>query len=244
MKERQLENWICNHWDDDLYPSPWIGATLIGRQVQLPNGICDLLAMSYVPTIIELKAGRLKEKDVGQILRYAHDVSMILRDINHAFGDEIVTLAESKFNLNIEPALSAFLSTWALLTQVPVAEAGIAESMRLILIGQSIDENALISATGGHIEIWLWKYDEGQDLFSFRQQQHESRAIKNPRPHWADALEQLIFDDAAMTAQMYVPPPVRWWGRGSLVRPKAAPISPHPSAGGVGVGCCHDRSDV
>lgn len=82
--EASLERYICEH-PEALHQ----GLQIVGRQLCLTHGRLDILGWLDVEDVycgrfceawvIELKARALKERDIGQVLRYAHDVSKAIQ---------------------------------------------------------------------------------------------------------------------------------------------------------------------
>lgn len=74
FSEREFEDWLFENpaameilGDEEFH---WIG-----RQVQLPSGVADLIGRCGVKIfVVELKSENLKSQDVAQVLRYASDV--------------------------------------------------------------------------------------------------------------------------------------------------------------------------
>ncbi len=185
--ERHLEDWICDNWDD-----LGIGLCLgefIGRQVPLQNGICDILSVrAGIPVVTELKIGKLKEQDIGQLLRYAGDVKRYLRGwaiCHENFSDFVET--------NVEKARKGFNSLVELGHQMPVAEAGIQNSMCKILIGESVDSKIIASAEGADVEIYTYEYLG--DVFTFEKASSDW-AYRLPVPEWIPRMSREIVGSA------------------------------------------------
>ena len=78
VTEKELEDLICK--DLSVIEGDFL---FVGRQISLPHGILDILAIRNCFThaevaVIELKLGKLKERHVGQTLRYMFDVDWML----------------------------------------------------------------------------------------------------------------------------------------------------------------------
>lgn len=193
--ERELEDWICDHWNDTPCPpghtTPWLGSTFMGRQVPLLHGICDILAAGDTVEIIELKATRIREKDVGQILRYAHDVFHYLRcfDGDHTStayrgnAYEENTIIREAFETHRESLLGPRMRP------------------RLSLVGPSVDRKALASASGGDIEVWLWRYDRATNLFQFEPVDPTDQRL-NRYPDWAIRLYSKLCQECSRIARL------------------------------------------
>lgn len=79
-REREIETALVQHLH---HLEGW---SVLGRQVQLPMGILDLLIMHrhdksgcYAPIVVEIKRGRVNEAACGQLLGYVYQVSSIVR---------------------------------------------------------------------------------------------------------------------------------------------------------------------
>lgn len=84
--EKELENYICAH------PECLPGGVfeIFGRQVKTPHGVIDILGRDGDNIeIVELKAGALQEKDIGQVLRYVYDIKNILKQIGRSLYPDL-----------------------------------------------------------------------------------------------------------------------------------------------------------
>jgi hypothetical protein len=163
----------------------------MGRQVPLLHGICDILAVGYTVEIIELKATRIREKDVGQILRYAHDVFHYLRCFDCDRNSTAYKRNAYEENTVIREAFGAHRES--LLRQSP--------RPLLSLVGPSIDRKALASADGGGIEVWLWRYDHAANLFQFEPIDPTDERL-NRYPDWAIRLYSKLCQECNRIAHL------------------------------------------
>jgi len=163
ISERQLEDWIVEHWDDVPFTGDYIG-----RQIELPHGRLDLLGFLDVAQVIELKARPLKEKDIGQLLRYTGDIKATLQmayDCNDK--DRLRSLLQTEYQWELVNDILQLLAS------KPTARAGFERSIAPILIGSSVTESILACAYGANIEVYTWKHYEGYG-FEFY---HHTRGI-------------------------------------------------------------------
>jgi len=147
ISERELEDWIVENWED----TPWSYGKLVGRQLSLKHGRCDLLAVIDSVAVIELKAKKIREKHVAQVLRYKLDIMNILRSLYHG--------TNTMFRVRV--ANEAILDDF-----VPFVQKGFQVStnpfvrlapMQAILVGPSIEENALAAAIAAGVEVYEWE---------------------------------------------------------------------------------------
>ncbi len=90
--EKHLEDWIALHLNAVLP----IGSILLRRQLRLPSGIADMVAVNgrYL-TVIELKKGVVDAACVVQALRYMCDLQGIYEQtLGDLFGDSSLTWDE------------------------------------------------------------------------------------------------------------------------------------------------------
>ena len=206
ISERELEDWICEHWDDEgsEYPVPFSGA-LIGRQVQVEHGIIDLLSVGMGTTrVIELKKGTLKESDIGQVLRYSWDIKWMLQCLARYYNpldlagipDHLIDLTKQfflYFHCKDEP--------WT------VTEPGICshvgyENVQPVLIGKSANLKLLSAAEAARVKVYTWEYLESEKAFSFRWQYSHDMFYRIGRfPSWAILLTEHIREDSREEAK-------------------------------------------
>lgn len=152
ISEKQLEDFVCRRPEYML----WEGVEIIDRQVQLPHGILDVLAFDGRTLVIELKARTIKEKDVGQVLRYTYDVRTEIERLG-AFEDPM-----KYFTLEGDKA-SKFFDLWGEYHGLTLAWDN---AITPVLVGPGITLNAKIAAIGAGIEVILWKYDDEDGTIS------------------------------------------------------------------------------
>lgn len=115
--EKHLEDWIVQNplalgfdeydfppLEDEIFPH----YELVGRQVPLPSGYCDLVAeqMDFL-SIIELKKGAIGFKAFAQLLRYMRDVREVW---NHgALGGLPIPDNRPDFNFWLQPHIRGVL---------------------------------------------------------------------------------------------------------------------------------------
>lgn len=88
FSERELEDWFFENPSEFAETAKCQCGTFrwIGRQMQVPSGIIDLLGMCACrgdyPSlyVVELKAERLKSCAIGQVVRYAKDIDRAMDD--------------------------------------------------------------------------------------------------------------------------------------------------------------------
>jgi Holliday junction resolvase-like predicted endonuclease len=151
VKERELEDWICNH--------PYVlgeEAVLIGRQITLEHGRLDILAVRRpYPTqqvlVVELKTRQLKQRDVGQVLRYVNDVKQeLLRSIRSWAREILWRRASDCYQVGQEPTAH---------DAVACTTNAVLDNVSGVLIGTSIDDNLLAACAGARINVSLWHRD-------------------------------------------------------------------------------------
>lgn len=103
--EKHLEDWIVNnlHWFGDLYDNEYLygfenhaapfgedhfvvpmATKIVGRQLQLPDGIADLVVTDHDRLmVVELKKGDLSFDVLGQCLRYMNNLTNIFNVVEH-----------------------------------------------------------------------------------------------------------------------------------------------------------------
>jgi len=187
MKERQLEDWICQNWE----LSPWgqLNEVLIGRQIRLKHGRCDLLAFHAYPHLIELKARKIREQDIGQILRYRHDVSKVPNALclDNPYG---------YIKGGNEYEHQQFMRAWRLASQLPPTPEELRTRLpfQMTLVGISIDEKTHASADGAGIDISLWKESQGKVVFGHpsREWQSDQRWTYKNLEAWTERLNNTV----------------------------------------------------
>ena len=210
IHERELEDWICEHWDDESseYPSLHLG-TLIGRQVQVKHGIMDLLSVDRGTThVIELKTGALKEADIGQVLRYSWDVKWMLQCLARHHGPpESADIPEHLAEL----ARQFFLYFHCEEEPWVITEPGICKhvgyrNIQPVLIGKSASLKVLSAAEAVRAEIYTWEYLESENAFSFEWQCGYGQYYEIGHfPDWAVSLTKHIWEDSQKEAEEVYP---------------------------------------
>lgn len=190
ITEKQLEDFICKHPEYMM----WEGVEIIDRQVHLPHGVLDILAFDGRTLVVELKARTIKEKDIGQVLRYTYDVRVEIERFG-AFEDSM-----SYFTLENDRA-DRFFDLWGEYHGLTLSGH---DRIAPVLIGPGITLNAKVAAIGSGIEIIIWKYDDEDStiscyspgVFAWRD---------NPYPDWCLEINKRIvaacLHDAAIDSQ-------------------------------------------
>lgn len=178
MNEKELEDYLENHLEAIL-PA---GAVLIGRQIPLPHGRLDLLAWDYGRTyVIELKARRLEENDVGQILRYVHDVHwFLLVAFKNALRDDDLWMAPSWRGELYSDRLAMYAGFE---TDIP--------HIVPLLIGQSVPNKVAAAAAGARIETMAWTEADGRPSFVHIGDTEAVDAALLQNPAWTNRITQL-----------------------------------------------------
>ena len=143
VRERDLERWIVEHADE-----AGVG-TVIGNQLNVPHGRLDILSYEedtttegpYGPIlwyhVIELKTQPLRESDIGQVLRYTHDIKRIIQDYSCAhLIHKAVSDVRRETVREIAHYSEALVNPW--------------------LIGPSIDKNTLAACEGADVRVYLY----------------------------------------------------------------------------------------
>lgn len=154
ISEKQLEDFVCKHPEYML----WNEVEIIDRQVRLPHGILDVLACDGRALVIELKVRVIKEKDVGQVLRYAYDVGAEIRRLG------AIENPMDYFTLGMGKA-TKFHNLWIEYHGMSITDYN---AVVPVLIGPDITLNAKVAAAGAGIEVFLWEYNEGNNTISCR----------------------------------------------------------------------------
>lgn len=153
--EKHLEDWIVNNptlftsscGDESMYP---FIDSLVGRQVRLPCGIADLLAVYEDQFIVvELKRGDIDEAVLGQTLRYMADLKRIWRQalfyaMEHHDPDDYCYWQTANFS-NVcggFPEIGGYI------------------------VGHSVTKQAIVDAAhGAGIDIFLYNFRDEQYTF-------------------------------------------------------------------------------
>lgn len=143
MKERELEDYIVAH------PECLELDEIIGRQIDLPHGIADIIALSYLDDedgtpfceVIELKARPIKPQDIEQVLRYTRDLRRVVHyHVVNRVGDLPDELGE----------VGAYIDVTFEYSQPH-------EYFHPVLVGTSAAQNVLAACEG--IDISVYTYD-------------------------------------------------------------------------------------
>ena len=169
--ERQLEDFICAN--PNALTCGMTHLTLLGRQVRVQHGVIDLLALAHSVQVIELKAAPLKEKDVGQLLRYIADVDAIMVAMATHFSAERI--------LGIRAAGEDEEFSYRM---VRSHRAG------GILVGTSVSPNVLAACEGANITVVLWKWERG--TFHFWPPRCQGHLPDPPYPDWATRASRML----------------------------------------------------
>lgn len=142
MRERELEDFICDNmaavFGDD--------AILIGRQVPVVHGRIDILAWQWDHVlIVELKAGQIKEQDIGQVLRYVGDVRQAVENPFVAFMSYLDETQENQ--TRTQQLAREELMEW-FEPQEPHRPM-----LQPVLIGSGADQNVVAAADGASIDL-------------------------------------------------------------------------------------------
>lgn len=158
IPERQLEDWIIENLDSLSVPLcnySYPSLRLIDHQIALPNGILDILAVdvqSGYTYVIELKVVPIREKHLGQALRYSNDVRRILRKYCYE------TERPEHCTFTTEETFSRWqkLHNIKYMSPYPIIP---------VLIGKSVDKNLLSAADGAYATVLTWECDGDRFLF-------------------------------------------------------------------------------
>ena len=211
ISERELEDWICKHCDDELgdYYLPPLG-TLIGRQVQVEHGIIDLLSVSMGTTqVIELKKGALKEADVGQVLRYSWDVKWMLKCLAHHYSPFEIAPIPAYFTKQLTELASQFFLYFhcqekpGVVTESQICSYTGYESIQPVLVGRFANLKVLSAAEAANVKVYTWEYLEKDNAFLFKRQHGQEHYYRISRfPDWAISLTRRIWKDSIGEAEL------------------------------------------
>jgi len=131
--EKHLEDYIAEMGMPEIYSPVPTFDVLIGRQVQLPEGVIDLLYTNESSiSVVELKKAALDDSALRQVLRYQSQLTSIW-----------------EFYTDTRPPVNSD----------PVFPYG-ASPIRAALIGYSIDRHTLLACHAVGIDVWLYRYAE------------------------------------------------------------------------------------
>jgi hypothetical protein len=165
VSEKMLEDWICENPKVIYY-----NIEILERQLRLKHGVLDLLGWSdgFGLLAIELKRGTLREQDIGQVLRYTHDINKILSDMWFELDmfieespdvDQAIIDHLKKMRQNISKTFTESLYC-EMLKDSPKCTP--------MLIGKSIDEKTFAAAEGCGAHVLVWVYDEETQTIRIR----------------------------------------------------------------------------
>ena len=140
MREKELENYICNH--PECMPGPF---EVLGRQVKTPHGIIDILGIEngQIINVIELKLGYLTEADIGQVLRYTYDIKNTIAQVG-------------RLNYQSVPPeyMDRFCEMFCMLPDSPTVQP--------VLIGKGAKQKILAAADCAGIYCMSWQIVSGK----------------------------------------------------------------------------------
>lgn len=189
ISEKQLEDWFVQQKHPFGVPTE-----ALGRQIQLQHGRLDVLAYGIATYIIELKARELKERDVGQVLRYRFDVMCELLDIAIA---KCPISIEDKLTVNKDQA--RFLRKYARMHGYADDMATIDPfHIKAVLIGVEANDTVLTAAFGASIMVYTWSLDQATDRITLsRHLPSKLRDLTGHSalfPEWAERINSRIVD--------------------------------------------------
>jgi hypothetical protein len=193
ITEKQLEDWICQNPEKAL----WYGTSIIDRQVGLPHGILDVLAYDGHTLVIELKARKLQERDIGQVLRYTHDVLHGLQQI----GRNDCPIADSAYSF-LPDAECTFPSRQAAYEHLHYyhlhgydsVQPGFYGDVPIIpvLIGTGADESLLAASRAANITVLTWHINQKTEEIETVSAWPESIPDDDCYPEWAQKLHSIF----------------------------------------------------
>jgi len=176
ISERELEDFICQY---PVY-SLWEGTEIIGRQITLLHGRLDILAWDGKRTlVIELKVRQLEEEDIGQVLRYTHDVRATLQQTAFLTNSTVRTA-------DLTPQEKLLSKAWDYYHGM---DSGFHElAVKSILIGTDANHKIIAASREADILIRTWKYDNQNDCIIFGSPEYNKRFFDPDDidiPEWA-----------------------------------------------------------
>ena len=181
MLEKQLENYIVDHIGDGIFSGFGNQITIVGRQVQLPHGIVDLLLFNGESFwVTELKAVSVKPRDYTQVMRYTQDIKEIIANL----GTKWAMQPDSDECSNFIEA-----TRWFWYTE---------ESVIPVLVGPSCPENVrfVMRKSNGIV----FRFDSKQAPTRFTEYTFEPDK-KLPDPDVEEIIRLTIFNQAALDAK-------------------------------------------
>ena len=193
ISEGKIEDSVCN------YPNVWLGdyVEIIGRQIQLPHGVLDVLAYGDLQAyVIELKARKIRGADISQVLKYCYDVSEYLQThyVNDVPGpdnydpDPRGNRGTPPFFANYSNWTTAYLSSllaqqfdWGIFYDMAAYDYR-CDVIKPVLVGTDIDESILAAASAAKIEIIIWNLNSETGRIEV---EHKSGwQTIGPEPYW------------------------------------------------------------
>lgn len=107
--EKELEDWIVGNFDSFAESAGIHPATLLGSQIPVAGGRLDVLGFSEHSStvyVIECKAVRAGERELGQVLRYKDAIDYTF-DIYRHVSKETFWNIWKHFNWTVIPVLVA-----------------------------------------------------------------------------------------------------------------------------------------
>lgn len=194
--EKEVEDWICDN-PLCLSRSRTEGtAQVIDRQVVLPHGILDILAVrndggSLLPEILvtELKAVPIQESDLAQVLRYVFDIYSLFssKAMDLYFEYDYRHKSYSPRKRYSSKLMYECLGWDAKPGQFSCSIGGIIPMM----VGPSEpSENLLAAAAGAGIEMYQWhKTTKG---FALKEHGPEKEDVSYREYWWVDDVSQKV----------------------------------------------------
>jgi len=189
FSEKKLEDFLCCY-PNMLAPDYENGTVeIIGRQLILPSGRLDILAIrnQWQILVTELKAVALHEKDLTQVLRYTADIKHLLFDlaISYEYEESPITNFLQRHINNLH-GIGQYQSN-DFPTLVP------------ILIGKSAPKNLLAAADGCSAEIYRYHHSLQKNTINIECLDTIEPFIWKAKPSypiWADKLSTMLIDRA------------------------------------------------
>lgn len=195
MLERKLEDYICQHPELlNLAEASLDNVRIIERQVVLPHGILDILAfrsskkmIAPEVLVVELKAVKIKEKDIAQVCRYVYDIHEILFAPIMFYGQ---TITGSPIQQHLGCVLENMYSGKHVSPIYSNRDGGIVP----ILVGYECpDESVLVAALAAGIEIYgYWLNDTG---ISIKLISNENNSLAIGGNDWAQQITGLMYNE-------------------------------------------------
>jgi len=187
--EKELEDYVCAHITDVLDEY----AVFIARQVPLVHGRLDILACDGSSVyVIELKVKPLKEKDVGQVLRYTADVEK-------AVGTVVYSLIGKMTKTITCPSLMDKI--WFDKLGKLIDASNDKPLMQPMLVGPSVDETVIAAASGGRVRIQTYTEEAGGIAFESAYNHETSSHYSLHRPNWAYQIADLLLTEVKEETQ-------------------------------------------